>query len=85
MQELAHTIGQARCVVFRNRVYNESNIDASLCFPEIQLPERWGQGDNNLSPLDATTRVVFDNGYFKDLLNNKGVILRSAALRWWIH
>eukprot|EP00257_Ricinus_communis_P015847 XP_015573840.1 peroxidase 4-like [Ricinus communis] len=26
----SHTIGQARCVIFRNRVYNESKIDSSF-------------------------------------------------------
>ncbi|XP_010685962.1 cationic peroxidase 1 [Beta vulgaris subsp. vulgaris] len=75
----AHTIGQARCVVFRNRVYNESNIDASFV-TSVKSNCPSSGGDNNLSPLDSTTPVVFDNGYFKDLVNNKGLMHSDQQL-----
>ncbi|CAO2824805.1 unnamed protein product [Amaranthus hypochondriacus] len=75
----AHTIGQARCVVFRTRVYNESNIDASFVGSlKSNCPSNGG--DNNLSPLDSTTPTVFDNGYFKDLVNNKGLMHSDQQL-----
>lgn len=75
----AHTIGKARCVVFRNRVYNESNMDASLVTSlKSKCPSNGG--DDNLSPLDATTPVIFDNGYFKDLVNNKGLMHSDQQL-----
>ncbi|KNA18635.1 hypothetical protein SOVF_068670 [Spinacia oleracea] len=75
----AHTIGQARCVVFRNRVYNESNIEASFVTSvKSKCPNNGG--DDNLTPLDTTTPVVFDNGYFKDLVNNKGLMHSDQQL-----
>jgi len=75
----AHTIGQARCVVFRNRVYNESNIDASFVASlKANCPSN-GE-DNNLSPLDAMSPVVFDNGYFKDLVKSKGLMHSDQQL-----
>ncbi|KMT05433.1 hypothetical protein BVRB_7g175600 [Beta vulgaris subsp. vulgaris] len=75
----AHTIGQARCVVFRNRVYNESNIDASyVSSVKPNCPNNGG--DNNLTPLDSNTPVIFDNGYFKDLVSNKGLMHSDQQL-----
>ncbi|XP_021716318.1 cationic peroxidase 1-like [Chenopodium quinoa] len=75
----AHTIGQARCVVFRNRVYNESNIDASFVSSVKSNCPNTG-GDDNLTPLDSNTPVEFDNGYFKDLVNNKGLMHSDQQL-----
>lgn len=37
-------------------------------------------GNENLAPLDTTTPVVFDNGYFKDLVNNKGLMHTDQQL-----
>lgn len=66
-------------MVFRSRVYNESNIDASFVASlKANCPNN-GE-DNNLSPLDATSPVVFDNGYFKDLVNNKGLMHSDQQL-----
>ncbi|XP_076882792.1 cationic peroxidase 1-like [Bidens hawaiensis] len=49
----AHTIGQARCTTFRNRIYNENNINASFATSVRRNCPSSG-GDNNLSPLDST-------------------------------
>ncbi|KAL2899367.1 Cationic peroxidase 1 [Bienertia sinuspersici] len=74
-----HTIGQARCVVIRNRIYNETNIDASFASSvKSNCPNNGG--DNNLTALDAITPVEFDNGYFKGLVNNKGLIHSDQQL-----
>ncbi|KAH9314511.1 hypothetical protein KI387_023138, partial [Taxus chinensis] len=48
----AHTIGQARCVAFRSRIYNETNIDSAFATStKANCPS--SSGDANLSPLDV--------------------------------
>ncbi|KAK9232842.1 hypothetical protein WN943_023090 [Citrus x changshan-huyou] len=78
----AHTIGQARCLLFRQRIYNETNIDSEFATSlKSNCPS--SGGDDNLSQLDATSSVLFDNGYFQDLVNNKGVFHSDQqALQW---
>ncbi|PVH61295.1 hypothetical protein PAHAL_3G005800 [Panicum hallii] len=74
-----HTIGQARCVNFRDRIYSETNIDISLVTSlKSNCPNK--TGDNNISPLDASTPYVFDNFYYKNLLNKKGVLHSDQQL-----
>nr|AIE12239.1 peroxide [Momordica charantia] len=75
----AHTIGQARCVSFRNRIYNESNIDASFAKLRQRNCPRSG-GDDNLAPLDVVTPKLFDNYYYKNLLNQKGLLHSDQVL-----
>ncbi|KAH9668223.1 peroxidase [Citrus sinensis] len=75
----AHTIGQARCLLFRQRIYNETNIDSEFATSlKSNCPS--SGGDDNLSSLDATSPVLFDNGYFRDLVNNKGVFHSDQQL-----
>lgn len=77
----AHTIGQARCTNFRTRIYNESNIDASLAQTRrSNCPSTSGSGDNNLAPLDVQTPTSFDNNYFKNLVNQKGLLHSDQQL-----
>ncbi|KAL0910796.1 hypothetical protein M5K25_018885 [Dendrobium thyrsiflorum] len=69
----AHTIGQARCTTFRKRIYKEKNIDASFAQArKSNCPK--SSGDNNLSPLDLQTPTGFDNNYYKNLINLKGLL-----------
>ncbi|XP_020585938.1 cationic peroxidase 1-like [Phalaenopsis equestris] len=69
----AHTIGQARCTVFRTRIYNETNIDASFATSVKSNCPSTG-GDNNLSPLDLQTPTTFDKNYYNNLVNKKGLM-----------
>ncbi|XP_010264472.1 PREDICTED: cationic peroxidase 1-like [Nelumbo nucifera] len=75
----AHTIGQARCTSFRSRIYNETNINSSLATSLKSNCPSTG-GDSNLSPLDATSPTAFDNAYFKNLVNNKGLLHSDQQL-----
>ncbi|XP_022729008.1 cationic peroxidase 1-like [Durio zibethinus] len=75
----AHTTGQARCLLFRNRIYNETNIDSTFA-KSIQSNCPSTGGGDNLSPLDATTPVIFDNAYFKNLINKKGLLHSDQQL-----
>ncbi|XP_076938815.1 cationic peroxidase 1-like [Bidens hawaiensis] len=74
----AHTIGQARCTTFRNRIYNENNINASFATSVRRNCPSSG-GDNNLSPLDSTP-TTFDNRYFSDLINQRGLLHSDQEL-----
>ncbi|XP_027336081.1 cationic peroxidase 1-like [Abrus precatorius] len=75
----AHTIGRARCLFFRTRIYNESNIDTSYA-KLLRENCPFVGGDDNLSPLDITTRDTFDNAYFKDLMSKKGLFHSDQQL-----
>ncbi|XP_021649102.2 cationic peroxidase 1-like [Hevea brasiliensis] len=75
----AHTTGQARCLMFRSRVYNETNIDSTLATSLKSSCPSTGN-DTNLSPLDATSPVIFDNAYFTNLVNNKGLLHSDQQL-----
>ncbi|RRT72633.1 hypothetical protein B296_00033791 [Ensete ventricosum] len=76
----AHTLGYARCALFRDRLYNEtSTIDSDFASAlQAQCP-RTG-GDDELSPLDETSPAVFDVGYYRGLLQNKGLLHSDQQL-----
>nr|GMD73234.1 cationic peroxidase 1-like [Ipomoea batatas] len=69
----------ARCSTFRTRAYNESNIDASFATSLKSSCPSTGD-DDNLSPLDTTSPVAFDNGFFKGLVDNKGLLHSDQQL-----
>ncbi|MCL7047157.1 hypothetical protein MKW94_007434 [Papaver nudicaule] len=77
----AHTIGVARCTSFRSRIYNETNIDRSFASQrQSNCPRTSGSGDNNLAPLDVQTQNSFDNNYYKNLVNKKGLLHSDQQL-----
>lgn len=74
-----HTIGQGRCTIFRARIYNDSNIDASFATSvKANCPSTGG--DNTLSPLDVATPVTFDNKYYSNLIGQKGLFHSDQEL-----
>ncbi|KAL3830247.1 hypothetical protein ACJIZ3_019049 [Penstemon smallii] len=75
----SHTIGQARCTTFRNRIYNEANINASFATTTRARCPRTG-GDNNLSPLDIVSPIAFNNDYFGNLLTLRGLLHSDQQL-----
>ncbi|XWS74524.1 hypothetical protein CRYUN_Cryun01aG0005300 [Craigia yunnanensis] len=77
----SHTIGQARCTSFRAHIYNENNIDSSFAQTrQRNCPRATGSGDNNLAPLDIQTPTSFDNNYFKNLINRRGLLHSDQEL-----
>lgn len=74
----AHTIGQAQCQFFRNRIYNETNIDANFATTRKANCPTSG-GDTNLAPLDPTP-TRFDNNYYVDLVNRRGLFHSDQEL-----
>ncbi|XP_057499894.1 cationic peroxidase 1-like [Actinidia eriantha] len=75
----SHTIGQARCTIFRARIYNETNIDSQYAASLTANCPSVG-GDNNLSPLDVTSPTSFDNAYFANLQSQKGLLHSDQQL-----
>ncbi|XLU46216.1 hypothetical protein S245_041030 [Arachis hypogaea] len=76
----AHTIGKARCTNFRSRIYNETNIDPSFAKSMQEICPISG-GGNNLASLDVSTTIdQFDNRYFTDLVNKKGLLHSDQVL-----
>ncbi|XP_027154413.1 lignin-forming anionic peroxidase-like [Coffea eugenioides] len=78
----SHTLGQAQCFVFRNRVYsNGTDIDAGFASTRRRrCPQAVGNGDSNLAPLDLVTPNSFDNNYFKNLMRKKGLLISDQVL-----
>ncbi|KAJ4710293.1 Peroxidase [Melia azedarach] len=76
----SHTIGQAQCVTFRDRIYNnQSVIDAGFASTRRrQCPAT--SGNSNLAPLDLVTPNSFDNNYFKNLIQKKGLLESDQVL-----
>jgi peroxidase len=76
-----HTIGQARCTNFRAHIYNDTDIDTSFARTrQSGCPKTSGSGDNNLAPLDLATPTSFDNHYFKNLVDSKGLLHSDQVL-----
>ncbi|KAG2310870.1 hypothetical protein Bca52824_022427 [Brassica carinata] len=77
----AHTIGQANCLTFRNRIYNESNINLSFALSRRKnCPATSGSGDNKKAPLDIGSPTRFDHSYYNQLLDKKGLLTSDQVL-----
>ncbi|KAF8042161.1 hypothetical protein BT93_A0697 [Corymbia citriodora subsp. variegata] len=74
----AHTIGFAQCFTFRNRIFNDSNIDQALAKNLQSYCPRTGN-DANLASLDPTP-ARFDILYYNNLLTQKGLLHSDQAL-----
>ncbi|KAI3408259.1 Peroxidase [Psidium guajava] len=74
----AHTIGFAQCFTFRNRTFNDSNIDKAFAMNLRSFCPRTGS-DSNLAPLDPTP-ARFDTLYYNNLLTQKGLLHSDQAL-----
>ncbi|KAF5202794.1 Peroxidase [Thalictrum thalictroides] len=76
----AHSIGQARCSSFRDRIYsNTSNIDPAFALARQATCPRIG-GDANLAPLDPQSPGRFGNNFFQALMNRRGLLNSDQVL-----
>ncbi|RVW40918.1 hypothetical protein VitviT2T_011892 [Vitis vinifera] len=73
-----HVIGFAQCNFFKNRIYNESNIDPAFARARQSTCPPNG-GDTKLAPLDPTA-ARFDTGYFTNLVKRRGLLHSDQAL-----
>ncbi|KAJ6365762.1 hypothetical protein OIU76_030521 [Salix suchowensis] len=72
----SHTIGQARCTSFLTRINNENNIDSSF----KTSTQAQCQDTSNFVNLDVTSPTSFDNAYYRNLLNQKGLLHSDQQL-----
>lgn len=84
--EGAHTIGRARCALFSNRLFNfsgtgspDSTLDTSMLSDLQNLCPQTGDG-NTTAVLDRNSSDTFDNHYYKNLLNGKGLLSSDQIL-----
>ncbi|GKV24315.1 hypothetical protein SLEP1_g33942 [Rubroshorea leprosula] len=70
----AHTVGQARCINFRNRIYNDTNIDPEYAKALRGICPITGGDDNLYSFTESATH--FDNDIYHDMIKKK-VLLHS--------
>lgn len=68
----AHTLGFARCTNFRDRIYNDSNIDPEYA-ASLQSICPVSDDDDVLSSLDDTPASV-DTDYYQGLIQNRGLL-----------
>ncbi|KAL6337860.1 hypothetical protein AAG906_002325 [Vitis piasezkii] len=83
----AHTIGFAQCFTFKSRLFNFDNtgnpdptLDASLLQSLQQICPNQADSNTNLAPLDSVTTNKFDNVYYRNLVNNSGLLQSDQAL-----
>ncbi|XP_047074821.1 peroxidase 2-like [Lolium rigidum] len=75
----AHTIGMAKCPSFRDRIYNDSNIDASFANQLRKTCPKCGTG-SSLASIDTKTPMAFDAAYFQDLIDRRGLFHSDQEL-----
>lgn len=82
----SHTIGNARCTSFRQRLYNNTGngqpdfvLDQSYAAQLRANCPRTG-GDQNLFSMDPGSPRKFDNGYYKNLIALKGMLSSDEIL-----
>ncbi|KAE9608147.1 hypothetical protein Lal_00003642 [Lupinus albus] len=82
----AHTIGRARCTFFSNRLFNFSGTeepDITLetnMLSELQNVCQQDEDGNITTVLDQNSADQFDNNYFNNLLNGKGLLSSDQIL-----
>ncbi|XP_048554693.1 peroxidase 2-like [Triticum urartu] len=75
----AHTIGQSQCRFFRDRIYNETNINTTFATSlRANCPQ--SGGDSSLALLDTQTPNGFDNAYYTNLMSQKGLLHSDQVL-----
>ncbi|KAL5989125.1 hypothetical protein ACLOJK_027227 [Asimina triloba] len=83
----AHKIGRAHCTSISRRLYNftatmsqDPSIDPAYAW---ELKEQCPQGSNDptlVVPMNPSSPHLLDNGYYKDILANRGLFLSDQAL-----
>lgn len=86
----SHTMGKARCFSFRQRIYDarfkeQQHYDKYKRYTTFRrilrsiCPES-AEKNNSLAPLDFTTPARFDNHYFLNILQGRGLLGSDTVL-----
>ncbi|CAI9777527.1 unnamed protein product [Fraxinus pennsylvanica] len=83
----AHTIGFAQCFTFKRRLFNfkgsgkpDPTLDSSFLSNLQSTCSDADASNRKLAPLDSQSIYRFDNMYYKNLLNNTGLLESDQAL-----
>jgi len=77
----AHTVGRARCATFRARAgAGAAPGEAINATFAAQLRGACGTDGAAVAPLDAVTPDAFDNGYFRALVERRGLLHSDQEL-----
>ena len=78
----SHTIRQTSYLKFRDRIYiNGTDIDVGFTTTRRRcFPSQNGDDDANIAPLEFVTPNSFDNNYFKNLIQRKGLLQSNQVL-----
>ncbi|XP_057731163.1 peroxidase 44-like [Arachis stenosperma] len=78
----AHTIGYAHCGFFRKRLEGrDSTMDPSLNEKLVRLCGNSSSSNNNPTTfLDQNTSFVFDNQFYEEIVNKRGVLFIDQQL-----
>ncbi|KAL6888982.1 hypothetical protein ACP4OV_010008 [Aristida adscensionis] len=78
----AHSIGMAQCQNFRDRIYKDKNIDPPFANSFKTSCTRTGGAADvpALAALDVQTSVAFDNAYYANLVQRKGLLHSDQEL-----
>ncbi|KAJ4714937.1 Peroxidase [Melia azedarach] len=82
-----HTIGFAQCFTFKQRLFNfggsgkpDPALDVALLQSLQSVCPNQVDSDANLVALDSVTTNKFDNTYYRNLVNNSGLLQSDQAL-----
>ncbi|KAJ7952931.1 Peroxidase [Quillaja saponaria] len=83
----AHTFGFAQCFLFKPRLFNfngtgtsDPSLDASVLENLLRVCPNQDDSNTNLAPLDHVTTNKFDNFYYRNLVNNSGLLQTDQDL-----
>ncbi|PIA32648.1 hypothetical protein AQUCO_04400082v1 [Aquilegia coerulea] len=84
----SHTIGKSRCTSFKERIYSRSidyeghHYKRNTVFHRIlrTICPKSGRRDDAVVPLDLTTSARFDNRYYHNLIQGKGLLTSDNVL-----
>ncbi|KAL2537395.1 Peroxidase 10 [Forsythia ovata] len=82
-----HTIGFAQCSSFKRRLFNfkdtgkpDPTLDSSVLSNLQNFCPNVDGSNNKTSPLDSQSVYRFDNIYYKNIINNSGLLESDQAL-----
>ncbi|TVU33219.1 hypothetical protein EJB05_25009, partial [Eragrostis curvula] len=68
-------------MTIRGRIYSDTNINRDFAKRrQRNCPEGFGRSDSNLEPIDEETLLTFDNAYYSNLLDQRGLLRSDQAL-----
>ncbi|MED6180622.1 hypothetical protein PIB30_011925 [Stylosanthes scabra] len=77
----AHTIGSAHCDSFRKRLGGrDATMDPSLNEKLVRICENNNSDNDRTAFLDQNTSFVFDNEFYKEVVNKRGVLFIDQQL-----